>query len=82
MGKRRAKEGREREAVLGFPDCTRTRVICCETTQKMQARQTLGNHVGFCKQQAHVKTVKQKFVFTDLDLHILYPFPYQIPYQA
>ena len=51
---------------------------CFVAMPEIQARQTLGNHMGSCKQQAHIQTVKQKFVFTGLNLHILYPFLYQV----
>ena len=53
-------------------------VLCFVTLPETQARQTLGNHAGSRKQQAHIQTVKQKFVFTGLNLHILYPLPYQV----
>lgn len=48
------------------------------TMPETQARQIPGNHAGSRKQQAHVQTVKQKFVLTGLNLHILYPLPYQV----
>ena len=53
-------------------------LLCFVTMPETQARQTLGNHAGSRKQPAHVQTVKQTFAFTGLNLHILYPFPYQV----